>query len=471
MEAFLNTLSNIFGTFGSGIIIPVILFVLAKAMGVDTKKAFNSALLCGVGLTGFNLVINSYMGVIAPVVQSMVDNAGVNLPTLDTGWQSTSIIAYSTTVGVLFIGVAIALQIILFLVGYTDVFMASDLWNNYSFMVWGSMLYALTKNMWLAMALMVVQLLYILLFSEMCAVRWGTYYEYDGCCMTAPHHLEAFPFAVCMDWLLTKLGFNKIKINAAALQKKLGLLGEPMMIGLFVGLLIGLIGNAPFLFGENALSAWGTALGAAINTAAIMAVFPKVASIFASAFTSLSDAYKARAAESAKDRRWFLSVNDACGYGETNTLVTGVILIPIMLLLSFVLPGNQILPMADLCALPYMVEVFVCISNGNIAKSLVMGAIWFSLGLIITSQLAPIFTQVAVEAGFQLPQAGVNVCSFGILCHPLICALFYAFYSQNIIIIAVVIAIYVVLYIWFRGNKQKVYDYLENNAAAYSVEA
>ena len=168
MEAFLNTLSNIFSTFGSGIIIPVILFVLAKAMGVDTKKAFNSALLCGVGLTGFNLVINSYMGVIAPVVQSMVDNAGVNLPTLDTGWQSTSIIAYSTTVGVLFIGVAIALQLVLFFVGYTDVFMASDLWNNYSFMVWGSMLYALTKNMWLAMALMVVQLFYILLFSEIC---------------------------------------------------------------------------------------------------------------------------------------------------------------------------------------------------------------------------------------------------------------------------------------------------------------
>ena len=85
MEAFLNTLSNIFGAFGSGIIIPVILFILSKAMGVDTKKAFNSALLCGVGLTGFNLVINSYSGVIAPIVQSMVDNTGVQLSTLDTG--------------------------------------------------------------------------------------------------------------------------------------------------------------------------------------------------------------------------------------------------------------------------------------------------------------------------------------------------------------------------------------------------
>ncbi|MBQ6560069.1 MAG: PTS galactitol transporter subunit IIC [Erysipelotrichaceae bacterium] len=469
MEAFLNTLSNIFGAFGSGIIIPVILFVLGKVMGVDTKKAFNSALLCGVGLTGFNLVINSYSGIIAPVVQSMVDNSGVNLPALDTGWQSTSIIAYSTTVGVLFIGVAIALQLILFFVGYTDVFMASDLWNNYSFMVWGSMLYAKTGNMLLAMALMVVQLLYILLFSEMCALRWGTYYEYDGCCMTAPHHLESFPFAVLMDWILTKLGFNKIKLNAAALQKKLGILGEPMMIGLIVGLIIGLIGEWPFLFGENALGAWGTALGAAINTAAIMAVFPKVAAIFASAFTSMSDAYKSKAAAAAKNRQWFLSVNDACGYGETNTLVTGVILIPIMLVLSFILPGNIILPMADLCALPYMVEVFVCVSNGNIAKSLVMGAIWFSLGLIVCSQLCPTFTEVAVGAGFNLPQPGVYVCSFGIICHPLLCAFFFIFYSQNIILIAALIAVYVVLYIWFRKNKQKVYDYLENNAAAYQA--
>lgn len=290
--------------------------------------------------------------------------------------------------------------------------------------------------------------------------------------MTAPHHLESFPFTVLMDWILTKLGFNKIKINAADLQKKLGLLGEPMMIGLFVGLLIGLIGEAPFLFGENALTAWGTALGVAINTAAIMAVFPKVAAIFASAFTSMSDAYKSRAAASAKERRWFLSVNDACGYGETNTLVTGVLLIPIMLVLAFILQplGNNVLPMADLCALPYMVEVFVCVSNGNIAKSVVMGAIWFGIGLLLFSQLAPTFTQVAVGTGqFTVPEGALNVCSFGIVCHPFMIALFYVFWKGGIVAIAVAVVLYVVLYVWFRKNKQKVYDYLENNAAAYQA--
>ena len=200
-----------------------------------------------------------------------------------------------------------------------------------------------------------------------------------------------------------------------------------------------------------------------------MAVFPKVAGIFANAFTTLTDAYKSKAAKSGEGREWYLSVNDACGYGEPNTLVTGIILIPIMLGLAFILPGNTILPMADLCALPYMVEIFVCISNGNIAKSVVTGAIWFSLGLVICSQLAPTFTQVAVDAGFQLSQAGVYVISFGVMCHPLIAGLFYAFWSQNPIIVGAIVVLYFVLYFLFKKNQGRFIDYLERTANEYSA--
>ena len=223
------------------------------------------------------------------------------------------------------------------------------------------------------------------------------------------------------------------------------------------------------VIGEGALTAWGTVSSAAVSTAAIMAVFPKVAGIFASAFTTLTDAYKSKAAKSGEGREWYLSVNDACGYGEPNTLVTGILLIPIMLVVAFILPGNTILPMADLCALPYMVEVFVCVSNGNIAKSVVSGAIWFSLGLVVASVLAPTFTQVAVDAGFQLAQEGVYIISFGIMCHPLIAGLFYAFWSQNPIIIGAVVIAYFVLYFLFKKNKERFVGYLENAAAAYSA--
>ena len=187
-----------------------------------------------------------------------------------------------------------------------------------------------------------------------------------------------------MNWLLGKIGLNKIKVNAHDIQKKFGLFGEPMFIGLLVGLLIGIIGEFKTL---NTLAGWGTVSGVAVATAAIMAVFPKVGGIFASAFSALTEAFRAKAAKSGEGREWYLAVNDAAGYGEPNTLTTGILLMPIMLGLAFILPGNSMLPMADLVALPYMVEVFVCVSHGNVIKSIIMGAIWFSIGMIVCSSL------------------------------------------------------------------------------------
>ncbi|MFR6561581.1 MAG: hypothetical protein ACLUR5_06030 [Eubacterium ventriosum] len=58
--------------------------------------------------------------------------------------------------------------------------------------------------------------------------------------------------------------------------------------------------------------------------------------------------------------------------------------------------------MADLVALPYMSEVFCATSNGNIAKTVAMNVIWFSLGMIIVSQFCPAMTQIAIEQGVNL---------------------------------------------------------------------
>lgn len=352
---------------------------------------------------------------------------------------------------------------------FTDVFMASDLWNNYSFMIWGSLVYFHTKSFAFALICMLVQLLYILLFSEAFAKRFSTFYNYPQCCMTAPHHLEGLPFAVIMNWILGKIGFDKIKINATTLQKKLGIFGEPMFIGLVVGALIGFLGNINDL---TTVAGWGSIITAAVSTAAIMAVFPRVAGIFAGAFTIITDAYKSKAAEKGKDRDWYLSVNDAVAYGEPNTLAAGILSIPIILILSFVLPGNIILPMADLVALPYMSEVFCATSNGNIAKTVAMNVIWFSLGMIIVSQFCPAMTQIAIEQGVNLADynaAGVSIVSFGVLCHPFIVGLFAAFWFQNYIAIAIIIVVYVVLYVLFKKNRYTFVDWMENQAAKYQL--
>jgi len=454
----LDFMRSIFNTFGATVFVPIMLFLVAKFMGVKSKKALDCSILAAVGLTGFTLIINSYSNIITPIIQKMVTDTGINLAVVDIGWQATSVVAYSTEIGILFFAIAIILQLVLYFTKYTNIFMVSDLWNNYGFMVWGSMLYILTKNIWLSLLLMVIQNLFTLLFAEVVAKRFSNYYNYPNCCMSVPMHMEAVPFAIIMNAILNKLGFKKIKLDPKSLEKKAGMLADPKVLGLFLGALIGIIGYSHEL---NVLASWGKITECAIATSAIMAIFPKVAGIFASAFTPLSSAYAKKAKESGKGRTWYIAVNDAVAYGETSTLVTGIVLMPIILLMSFIMPGNKMLPLVDLVAIPYMIEVFICVTDGNMVKSTICGVIWYSIGLLCCTIVAPYFTQVAASVGVAMAVAGTLVASFGILSRPLNCLSFLLFLTGNPIIIGSVLVVYAVSYILFRKKGQVLINYLE----------
>lgn len=467
MQTVLNTLSQVMDAFGAAIVVPVVLLLLNLIMKVPIKKAIQSALHAGIGLTGFNLLIGAYTPIVTPVVQRMVSTTGVNLTILDTGWQATSIVAYSTQAGMIFLGLGLLLQLVLFLLKITDVFFPSDLWNNYSYMLWGSMMYAVTRNMFLAIGLMILINLYTMIFSEALSKRWSTYYGYPRATIVASHALGTFPVAVLMNALLNKLGADKVKWNTESLQKKLGILGEPTSIGFILGVLLGISGNLTRL---NTMEGWGEALTVGIATATVMAVFPKIADIFASAFATITDASKQSTDSSEDDREWYLAINDAAGYGEPATIMTGLLLIPIIVVLSIILPGNQALPLVDLVALPYLVQAIVSVSNGNIFKSLITGTVYLVMGLYLVTMVAPVFTEVALEVGVAIPDGALMIFSLTVLTNLLGGILFLVFMTQNLWLIGLTLLVYVVLFILFKKNKQAFQTYLEKQALDHESE-
>ncbi|MDI7815388.1 PTS transporter subunit IIC [Clostridioides difficile] len=456
----LEFMKSIIDTFGSAIIVPIIIFIIAKIFKVTTKKSFLSAVYAGVALQGFTLILNSFTPIITPVINRMVESTGVNLPVFDVGWQATSLVAFSTSAGMIYLGLGILLQTILFLVKWTDVFQPSDLWNNYSYMVWGAMVIGVTGNFPLGIGCMVLLNLYSLLISELVAKRWSSYYRYPNCTIIAMHNVEASVFAVFADPIYNKLGLNKIKLNPKELEKKLGFLGEPITLGLFLGMFIGILGNMTRI---NTMEAWGEIMKVGISTSAVMAIFPKVASMFAQAFAPITEAAR-KIMQKAGNREWYIAVNDAVGYGEPATLISGLILIPIMLVVAMILPGNKVLPVVDLLAIPYMVQGLVAIHNGNIPKVLVSGIIWFGLGLYICTSTAPLFTDMATGIGVAIPAGAMLITSFNILGKPLMGLVFFAFLSTNPIYIGLSIAIYFILWALFRKNKVSILDYLEKQA-------
>lgn len=460
----LKTLQAVFNAFGAPILVPVIIVIIAFLLKVPRKKALMAGLYAGIGLQGFMLVLNSFTPIISPVIKNMVKITGINLPAFDVGWQATSIVAFSTQPGMIFLAVGLILQTVLFLVKWTDVFQPSDLWNNYSYAIWGSMVYVVTHHMLLALGCMILLNLYSLLNAEIMARRWSTYYGYPNATIIAMHNIEPTIFGIIIDPLLNKLGFNKIKLNPDALQKRLGIIGEPITLGFFLGLIIGFLGNLNSL---DSLHSWGTIMIVGVATSAVMAIFPKVAGIFSQAFIPITDAARKSTMkrEKGSGREWYLGINDAAGFGEPATLTSGLLLIPFMVAIALILPGNKVLPVVDLLALPFMVQGLVAITNGNMAKVFVNGIIWFSLGLYMCTYTAPLFTDIAKDVGIALPAGALLITSFNILGKPLMGLVFLAFLSENILFIGIAVVIYFILWFLFRKNKMAIYDYLDRQAA------
>ncbi len=117
-----DTLKLFFDTFGNYITVPIIIFIICLIFKAPVKKAFMSAVLIGVGLKGMAFITSAFGSVLSALVTKLIEQTGINLPALDVGWQAVASVAYSTDIGMMFIGVGLIFQIVIFLVKITDIF-------------------------------------------------------------------------------------------------------------------------------------------------------------------------------------------------------------------------------------------------------------------------------------------------------------------------------------------------------------
>ena len=464
----LEALQKFFDVFGATIVVPVMIFIVSLFLKVSPKRAFFSALRAGVGLTGFGWVISAFTPLVTKYIQQMVDTAGLNLPIVDIGWQTGSLTAFSSSIGLSFFVFGLLIELLLFLFGITRVFVPSNLWNNFGYMIWGTMAYAATGNFILSFAFMVFVLLYSLIMSEVVAERWSEYYGVKNATINSIHNIETLIPALVLDPLWNLIGINKVKLNPESLKTKLGIFGEPMTLGFLLGMIIGILGSLKNL---ASLEVWGGILGFAMSLAAVMTIFPLITGVFASAFGPLAEAVEKNKKQESEEedgladkKRWFIAVDDGVGFGEPATIIAGLILVPIMVLISLILPGNRALPVVDLIAIPFMIEAMIAVSKGNILKAILNGIVWFSLGLYAASALGPIYTEAVQQYGAVLPAGVVLIMSFNLLAHPLTALVFFAWISGNPLWIGVTIAVYLVSLFFLRTKRESIYAYLRKMA-------
>jgi PTS system galactitol-specific IIC component len=136
-----------------------------------------------------------------------------------------------------------------------------------------------------------------------------------------------------------------------------------------------------------------------------------------------------------------------------------------MLGLGAILPGNRTLLLVDLIAIGYIIQPFVAATNGNIFKTVVLSAVWFSIGLYVTTISAPVFTEVYSRFAAEPLEEGSLVTAGMIANKPIAGGILWgSVHRWGWIAAAVLFVVWIPLYLLWRKNKVKVQNFMEEQA-------
>lgn len=464
MEVFVqigNVINQIMAMFGAAIVVPIVILIISLAMRVDFKKSVQGALYMAVGLALFQAILGVLMGGIAGFVVQMATNTGISKPFIDVGWQGASVIVYSNQLGYMYLVLGLGVNLLLFSLKWTDTFQPTDIWNYYQFVFWAIIVQFVTGSFWLGVIAAVVLNLFVLLMADIIAPALQEYYGYDNVTLTS------VPVGGVAGAMLFMLLFKKLKIGGRDLEgedlnQRLGIWGEPMMIGLVIGGLIAILGSL-HVIGEPA--AWGRILAAMLVVAGVMVIYPTVSGLFVKGLVPLSQSMQKRIRSGESKRKHFnIALDPAVFFGESRNLTTGLILIPIVFFISLIIPGNRVLMLADVAAMPFMTVPFIVAFRGHIVKAVAAGAVWFSFSNILQSDVVAAFTEAAKSAGVadQVPAVadafnqGLGVAAWTVGTNPVLWVVYKAFAVEGPLkfaTIAALLAGYLAIWFLFRRNR------------------
>lgn len=377
---------------GSIVVLPILIFVFGVILGTKPGKAFTSALMVGVGFVGLNLVIDLLGGSLGPAAQQMVERFGLNLTTIDVGWPAAAAISYGTILGSLAIPIGVALNIVLIILGLTKT-LNVDIWNIWHAAFISSLIYALTSNFAMGLFATVIYLMMILLLGDILGPIINKFYGFPN--ITFPHGTAApgFLFAIPLNWLFDRTpGLKNWKADPESIQKKFGVFGDSTVMGFMIGLVMGILAGYD-VAGTGQL---------AVKTAAVMVLMPRMVALLMEGLTPISESANEFVQKRFPGRELYIGMDAALSVGHPAVLSSSLLLVPITILLAVILPGNTTLPFGDLATIPFLVCLMAAVFGGNIIRTVIGGSIYMVTILYITSWVAPLVTESAKAANFDL---------------------------------------------------------------------
>jgi PTS system galactitol-specific IIC component len=322
-----------------------------------------------------------------------------------------------------------------------------DLWNYWHFAFLGALLLALSGNPWLAFAAVGVIAVYTIKVTEWSAPHVKRETGIEGVGVSPFSVASLLPWAVAADALFDKIpAFRRLNWNPGAAKSKASALGQPMVLGFFLGIFLGVL--AGYDFQKTA--------ELAVQIAAILFILPQCGGLIGTAMNQVSEALRNRLARRLHGRSLVIALDTGFLMTNASVMATGLILMPLALGLAFVIPGNRMIPAGDLPNLISIFSLSVLIFRGNVVRAVVAALPVVASFLWVGTQMAPLITKLGGQSGVPgLASGAVQVTAFTDGGHPVRFWLLEAFSGNLWALLVIPVALALVGFAWWQARQQR----------------
>lgn len=392
-----------FLSFKSYVVLPIIIFTLAMVFRIKLATAVKSSLTIGIGFVGIFMTFDYFVKFINPVVKALIERTGLEMNVLDAGWPPLAAITWSFQLAPLLLVIFMVVNVLMLVLKWTKT-VNIDIWNYWHVILSATMVYQVTQNVIFTILFSTLVFVMILKLAEWSAPMVIRFSGMEGICIPHLSAIVHLPYALLANAWMDKIpGFNKIDAKPEHIQKKFGIFGEPMILGLVIGAALGIGGGYSFK----------AVTELAVNFAAVIYILPKMCEILGSSLIPISEGMKVFIARKFPGMgETYIGLDVAVLFGSPSVVVTSLLLIPISIFAALVLPGINFIPLGELTNLVVPISMVCVATRGNVIRAFVIGIPLVISSLYIASGMAPFITKMAASANYQLPDYQGTFTSF-----------------------------------------------------------
>ena len=373
---------------------PILFTIIGLCIGLSFGRSLKSGLYVGVGFVGLGIVTALLTTNFGGPLSAISELYHLQLKVFDMGWPAAAAVAYNTAVGALIIPICLGVNFLLVVTKCTRT-VNIDLWNYWHFAFIGAVIYFMTDSVAWGFFAAIICYIITLVLADVTAKKFQKFYPgMDGISIPQPFCQGFMPFALginkCLDYIP---GINKVNIDSDGMKKKFGLFGEPLFLGVLIGIIIGCLACKDW---DEVVANIPVTLQIGIKMGAVMELIPRITSLFIEGLKPIAEATKELIAKKfGADKELYIGMSPALVIGHPTTLVVSLLLIPVTLILAVVLPGNQFLPLASLAGMFYVFVMVLPYTNGNVLRSFIVGLVVMAIGLYFVTWMSGDFTMAA----------------------------------------------------------------------------